>query len=96
MRWQALRDLMQEEQVSPSRIDGGFEFNGWHLYDPNYSPYQKRKNGEVWWWVEQDNYLITFNPVEGYEITNKYLLKNWLPFRSDYILVSQKNEVTTK
>jgi hypothetical protein len=30
-RWQALNDLMRYENVSPSEIDGGFEFNGWHL-----------------------------------------------------------------
>lgn len=96
IRWQAIETLRQEKAVSPNQIDGGFEFNAWHLYDPEYSERKKRKNGEAWWWVEQDNYLISFSPVEGYEITNKYPLKNWLPFRSEYILVSQKkNEVTT-
>lgn len=29
-RWQALNRLMKEGHVSPARIDGGFEFNGWY------------------------------------------------------------------
>jgi hypothetical protein len=27
---------MQEPQISPNDIDGGFEFNGWYLYDYKY------------------------------------------------------------
>ena len=36
VRWQALHNLMQEPQISPNDIDGGFEFNGWYLYDYKY------------------------------------------------------------
>jgi hypothetical protein len=29
-RWQALNDLTSKYNVSPTLIDGGYEFNGWH------------------------------------------------------------------
>ena len=86
IRWQALNDLMQQE-ISPNRIDGGFEFNGWYLYDPNYSIYDARKAKLVWWWVEQDDYIIDFNKIEGYYVAKQYPLKNWFPFQSDSIFV---------
>ncbi len=86
IRWQALNDLMQQE-VSPNRIDGGFEFNGWYLYDPNYSIYDARKAKLVWWWVEQDDYIVDFNKIEGYDVAKQYPLKNWFPFQSDSIFV---------
>ena len=86
IRWQALNDLMQQE-ISPNRIDGGFEFNGWYLYDPNYRIYNARKAKLVWWWVEQDDYIVDFNAIEGYEVAKQYPLNNWFPFQSDSIFV---------
>ena len=86
IRWQALNNLMQQE-ISLNRIDGGLEFNGWYLYDPNYSVYHARKANLVWWWVEQDDYIIDFNKIEGYEVAKQYPLKNWFPFQSDSIFV---------
>ena len=90
IRWQALNDLMQQE-IPPNRIDGGFEFNGWYLYDPNYSIYDARKAKLVWWWVEQDDYIIDFKKIEGYDVAKQYPLKNWFPFQSDRIFVLQKS-----
>ena len=89
VRWQALENLMQQ-QITPDRIDGGFEFNGWYLYDPNYQIYQKIKNNDVWWWSEKNDYIIAFSPIEGYTAIEQYPLQNWLPFPSDRILVLHK------
>ena len=91
IRWQAIENLIQEEQVSPNRIDGGFEFNGWHLYSSDYPIYKHRKNNLAWWWVEQDDYIVAFRPLKGYDVIKQYHLKNWLPFRFDRILILQKN-----
>ena len=90
IRWQALENLMQE-QISSDRIDGGFEFNGWYLYDPAYPVYQKRNKNIVWWWSEKNDYIIAFNPIEGYTEIEQYPLKNWLPFISERILVLQRS-----
>lgn len=92
VRWQALESLRQE-QIPPQFIDGGFEFNGWYLYDPDYPVYQKYRNNVVWWWVAKDDYIIAFSPIEGYSAIEQYSLKNWLPFPSDRILVLQKNNM---
>lgn len=96
IRWQAIEVLTQEQAVSANNIDGGFEYNGWHLYSPEYKRKKRRKQGKAWWWVAQDDYVISFTPIEGYDVTKKYLLNSWLPFKSDYILVSQKKADITK
>lgn len=89
IRWQALENLMQQ-QITQDRIDGGFEFNGWYLYDPNYPISRKIKNNTVWWWSEKNDYVIAFSPIEGYTAIEQYSLQNWLPFPSERILVLQK------
>ncbi|MBE9045049.1 glycosyltransferase family 39 protein [Pleurocapsales cyanobacterium LEGE 10410] len=93
IRWQAIENLIQEQQISPRRIDGGFEFNGWYLYSSDYPVYKNRKAEIPWWWVEQDDYLVAFSPVAGYDVVKQYSLENWLPFKFDRILVLQKTDV---
>ena len=90
IRWQALNDLTQQE-IAPNRIDGGFEFNGWYLYDPNYPVYDARAANFAWWWVERDDYIIDFNKIEGYDVAKQYPLENWFPFRFDSIFVLKKS-----
>lgn len=85
-RWQALNSLVKEYQVPPNSIDGGFEFNGWYLYQPNY---QKTPN-KSWWWVDQDDYIISFGPLANYEEIKRYSFSKWLPFGPENILVLQK------
>jgi hypothetical protein len=80
VRWEALHNLMQEEQISPNRIDGGFEFNGWYLYDPKKRPRDS-------WWVDKDDYVVSFGPLSGYEEVKQYTFRRWLPFRKDQILI---------
>lgn len=91
IRWQAINQLMVEKAISPEYIDGGFEFNGWYLYNPQYNFYKKRKRQEVWWWVKQDDYVISFSQIDGYKTIKQYYLKNWLPFKTDSILVLEKD-----
>ena len=85
-RWQALNSLVKEYQVPPNSIDGGFEFNGWYLYQPKY---QKTPN-KSWWWVDQDDYIISFGPLAKYEEIKRYSFSKWLPFGPENILVLQK------
>jgi hypothetical protein len=85
IRWTALEDLRQKN-VPPEQIDGGFEFNGWHFYDPNYhvSP------GKSDWWVVDDNYLLSFGQMTGYEIFREYKYAHWLPPYQGKILVLKR------
>ena len=88
VRWQALHSLMQESQISPNQIDGGFEFNGWYLYDDfKY----KQKPDKSWWWVDNDDYIISFGPITGYEEVKRYPFRKWLPFGKENIFVLHKN-----
>lgn len=88
-RWQALDDLTQVERVDSRRIDGGFEFNGWNFFDPNYA----RDPNRSWWWVEDDTYQIGFQSVAGYSKTKEYTYSHWLPPYTGKILVLKKSDL---
>jgi hypothetical protein len=89
IRWHMLRHLMEQKHVSPDRIDGGFEFNGWYLYaekrlrlwDGSYI----RKRDKSWWWVVDDEYLMAMGPVEGYEAVDKKEFKRWSTLKKQAI-----------
>jgi 4-amino-4-deoxy-L-arabinose transferase-like glycosyltransferase len=87
VRWNATRSLMQDIGVTPHHIDGGFEFNGWYLYDRAY----RSSPGKSWWWVDEDDYSVVFGPIPGYQAVKTYPLKRWLPFGPETILVLRKN-----
>tara|TARA_B100000315_G_scaffold95330_1_gene87551 strand:- start:1136 stop:2398 length:1263 start_codon:yes stop_codon:yes gene_type:complete len=91
-RWEALRSLVTEEHVPPSQIDGGFEFNGWHLYRPDY----RVKESKSWWWVEDDNYMVAMGEVGGYEVVHRYNFSRWLPPQKGSILVLSRIKSKTK
>jgi len=74
-RWNALEGLVRERGASLSSIDGGFEWNGWHRYDPKYFV----RPDKSWWWVEDDRYLAAFGPLEGREVVRRAPFARWLP-----------------
>lgn len=74
-RWTALNDLMKADSIKPSIIDGGFEFNGCYLYNPDYKVDPKKSD----WWVGDDLYLISFSPLPAYAIQREYHYTHWLP-----------------
>jgi hypothetical protein len=86
IRWQALNELTQESQILPNDIDGGYEFNGWYLYSPDY----KRKPDKSWWWVDRDDYIISFGPLRGYQEVKRYSFERLLPFGPKNILILSK------
>jgi hypothetical protein len=65
-RWAALHELVEVQLISPDRIDGGFEFNGWHRYDPAHPADRDPPAGRSWWWVDDDEFVIALGPVPGY------------------------------
>jgi len=86
IRWEALRTLVEIDHIPPSKIDGGFEFNGWYLYDPNYSPAADKS----WWWVHDDDYMVTLGSVAGYKVVKQYPFKRWLPPQKATIFVLRR------
>jgi hypothetical protein len=86
-RWVALDYLTDDLHVSPNRIDGGFEFNGLFLHDFAYKP----KPHKSWWWVDDDEFAVTFRPLPGYEVMRRYPVDRWLPVWGD-LLILHRNE----
>ncbi len=87
IRWEALYELMDKKQVSPTDIDGGFEFNGLYTFDPLY----RENSGKSWWWVRNDEYQITFGPLPGCKVVMEYSYYCWLIPHTQKILVLQKD-----
>ncbi len=86
-RWQALDDLMAKDQVKPESIDGGFEFNGYYLYSPVY----RSVPGKSFWWVTDDAFMVTFNPIPGYSIVRDYQFTHWMPPYTGKIYVLKRD-----
>ncbi len=80
-RWTALTNLLAG-QAAPSSIDGGYEFDGRYLYNP-----KDRAKATKAWWVVDDDYLIAFGPVSGYQTLRRYRVDRWLPIAPSEILV---------
>ena len=74
-RWRVLGYMVHQAGISPAEIDGGYEFNGWNTYDPNYL----KRSGMNWWWVIDDKYRISNAPLEGYTLLFKAPCKRWMP-----------------
>ncbi len=60
--------LVEELRIDPCRIDGGMEFNGYHCYSPEFQPLP----GMSWWWVREEDYVITLGPLPGFEVVRTF------------------------
>ena len=69
-RWESINYIMIKRNIPYTKIDGGYEFNGWFNYDPDYITTPDKS----WWWVKNDEYIISFGPIKGFKI--RY--KRWL------------------
>jgi hypothetical protein len=66
--------LVNELRMDPCRVDGGFEFNGYHCYDPGFRPAE----GLSWWWVREERYLMALGEIPGYRVVERYPFTRWL------------------
>ena len=85
-RWVALHDLVNVNNISPQKIDGGYEFNGWFLYDKNY----KQSRTKSWWWVVDDEYVLAAGPLPGYTEVKRYPVNRWLNLTASDIIVLRR------
>lgn len=85
-RWQALGDLTSKHHVSPRRIDGGYEFNGWHLSSTSYKPTPEKS----YWWVDRDDFIVASGPVKGYTEVQRYPFNRWLFIENKPIITLEK------
>jgi hypothetical protein len=70
----ALDYLVKEKRVDPCHIDGGFEFNGYHC---NGKPFHRRP-GLSWWWVHQEDFVVTLGPLPGYRVIRTYPFNRYM------------------
>jgi hypothetical protein len=87
-RWSLVDELVTLEQVSPSSVDGGYEFNGRYTYTPDYA-FDPEKS---WWWVNDDVYVLAFGPIPGYVAIRHAPYSRWLLPRSQSSVVLLKRE----
>ena len=90
-RYEGLHDLLKSG-VPPSKIDGGFEYNGWFLYNPYYTS----KRFPNWWWAGDDDYVATFNPIPGYRHFRSYPFRRWVPPGEGQILILKRIRTATR
>ena len=91
-RWDAIRSLTVGEGVAPEKIDGGFEFNGYYLYDGSVMKLEEDPAKKSWWWVQDDAYQLAFGPLEGYTVLKTFPCQSSLfPFSSEDIFVLKRN-----
>lgn len=66
--------LIKELRHDPCRVDGGFEFNGYHCYSQGF----REKPKMSWWWVEADDYVLTLGPLPGYRVIRVFPFRRFL------------------
>jgi hypothetical protein len=74
-RWDAIR-AAEALGATPDTLDGGFEYNGFTRFERK--PRELRP-GKSAWWVKDDEYIVTFVPVAGYEEVRAFPVRRWLP-----------------
>ena len=64
----AHRYILTDLKADPCRVDGGFEFKGYHCYQKDFV----RRKGLSWWWVTREDYLVTLGPLRGYRVVKTF------------------------
>lgn len=88
----ALSHLTDRMKVPPQKIDGGFEFNGWHFYDPK----AVAKPGKNWWWVVEDEYIVASSELKYYTTIYKVPYTRLLPMGKRWMYVMKKDNPLMK
>src|SRR6185312_6571387 len=75
-KWEALNYLTKECNISPRKIDGGYEFNGWY----NIRSFDGKATRSCIY-VDDDEYIVTHNTgFGGYKIIKQFTYRNYFPF----------------
>lgn len=80
-RWYAIRHA-EGIGVTVDQLDGGFEFNGFYGYETRV---RGASPGKSWWWVRDDQYVVAFSLVPGYEVAATFPVRGWLARTPDQI-----------
>jgi hypothetical protein len=89
-------DALLADGVPPTQIDGGVEFNGWHLaatLDRWPSDADVRIGDDSrpsWWWVVDDRFVVSFAPLRGYAEWRALPYRRWLVPGAGHVYVLQR------
>jgi len=101
VRYALLDELLTDERVQPQRIDGGVEFNAWHLAKlSGRAPTDAEvkvgadPSAKSWWWVVDDEYVVSTRPLAGYELHSSRSYETWLvPGRGSIVMLHRSDSV---
>lgn len=85
------------EGIPPSAIDGGMEFNAWHLAPVlgTWPTADEARPGQPptkrsWWWVVDDQFVVSFRPLPGYDVRQSLAYRRWLPPGSGRVVILER------
>lgn len=85
-RWSALNEAMQNN-IEPARINGGYEFNHWYVYEPGNKITDITKDDEP---QHNDEFAVSMQELAGYKIEKTYPFDSVLWGNGHSILFSKK------
>jgi hypothetical protein len=88
-RWTAIGYLQANDFANPATLDGGFEYNGLFNYDPNYIT----SDNKSWWWIDKDDYQLSFGPIVGMKTIKEFPYETLLPPAKRQILVLRADSI---
>ncbi len=88
---------LEASGVPATSIDGGFEYNAWRFAPSGYAgptnnaarPGQPQ-SVRSWWWVADDEFLLSFRPLGGYAVRQRLPYRRWLPPGTGHVFVLER------
>jgi hypothetical protein len=87
------------EGVPPAAIDGGVEFNAWHIAPtlgtwPSDAEARSGRPDTVksWWWVIDDRFIASFHPLPRYAVRDRVPYGRWLAPGTGEVLVLERED----
>ncbi|MFT4571106.1 MAG: hypothetical protein ACI8TX_002111 [Hyphomicrobiaceae bacterium] len=101
MAWNRARHALVEDLgsrgVGFDKLDAGMDLNGWHNAHrlgtwPSDEDVIASRSGasKSWWWVMDDEWVVSFRPLRGYEPVASRPWVSWLGLASHSVLASRR------
>lgn len=78
--------FLEDENIDFTKIDAGFELNGWYNFQEGW----ESPDHLSFWWVNDDEYIISFGKIDGYEVYKEYPFWSALHFQNQNILILKR------
>jgi hypothetical protein len=88
---------LRAQGVPVTEIDGGVEFNAWHLSPAldRWPTNDEARPGQPawrksWWWVVDDRFVASFHPLAGYGVRDRRPYARWLVPGTGEVLILER------